>query len=213
MLTGKIRSLNADKGFGFIQPASGGPDLFFHCSAVDAEFSALKLQQSVEYEVDPDAEKPRVKQVVSGMATSHPKPQQASVGYQGKSPGRSPSTGRSPNTGRSAGRPSQRRTRPAPERADYCFGYITKLPRKNPIGFISSVDGGPEYYFEPEDVHGKKFSLLYVGDYVRFFARPNAEDPKQPLAKSVEVVPKPINKQENNLARHPKARKKKPTWR
>jgi len=62
-------------------------------------------------------------------------------------------------------------------------------------------------------VKGKKFTLLRVGDYVRFIARPNAEDPKLPLAKSIEVVPKPINKQENNLARHPKARRKKPTWR
>ncbi len=217
MLTGKIRSLNADKGFGFIQPAGGGPDLFFHCSSVDAEFTALKLEQSVEYEVDAAAEKPRAKQVVSGMAASHPKPKQASAGYQGKSPGqrgqqgsssgyRGNATGRGPGSSRS----SQRRPRPE---INFEFGYITKLPRKNPIGFISSVAGGPEYYFEPDDVRGKKFTMLNVGDYVRFIARPNAEDPKQPLAKSVEVVPKPINKQENNLARHPKARRRKPTWR
>ncbi len=207
MLSGKIRSLNADKGFGFIQPAGGGPDLFFHCSSVDAEFTALKLEQSVEYEIDPAAEKPRAKQVISGMAASHPKPKQASAGYAGKSPGyRGNATGRGPGSSR----PSQRRPRPE---VNHEFGYITKLPRKNPIGFISSVSGGPEYYFEPDDVLGKKFSLLRVGDYVRFVARPNAEDPKQPLAKSVEVVDKPINKQENNLDRHPKARRKKPTWR
>ena len=207
MLTGKIRSLNADKGFGFIQPAGGGPDLFFHCSSVDAEFTALKLEQAVEYEVDSAAEKPRAKQVVSGMAASHPKPKQASAGYEGKSPGyRGNATGRGPGSSR----PSPRRPRPE---INYEFGYITKLPRKKLIGFISSVTGGPEYYFEPEDVRGKKFTMLSVGDYVRFIARPNAEDPKEPLAKSVEVVPKPINKQENNLERHPKARRKKPTWR
>lgn len=207
MLNGKIRSLNADKGFGFIQPATGGPDLFFHCSAVDAEFTALKLEQTVEYEVDSDAQKPRAKQVVSGMASTNPKPKQAKAGYEGKSPGyRGNATGRGPGSSR----PSPRRPRPE---INFEFGYITKLPRKNPIGFISSVTGGPEYYFEPEDVRGKKFTQLYVGDYVRFIARPNAEDPKQPLAKSVEVVPKPINRQENNLARHPKARRKKPSWR
>lgn len=207
MLNGKIRSLNADKGFGFIQPAGGGPDLFFHCSSIDADFSALKLEQSVEYEIDSAAEKPRAKQVVSGMAASHPKPKQASTGYEGKTPGyRGNATGRGPG----ASRPSQRRPRPE---INHEFGYITKLPRKNPIGFISSVSGGPEYYFEPGDVLGKKFTLLCVGDYVRFIARPNAEDPKQPLAKAIEVVPKPINKQENNLERHPNARRKKPTWR
>ena len=205
MQNGKIRSLNADKGFGFIQPAAGGPDLFFHCSAVDAEFTALKLEQPVEYEVDSAADKPRAKQVVSGLAASHPKPKQASAGYEGKSPGYQTS-GRGPGSSR----PSQRRPRPE---INHEFGYITKLPRKKPIGFISSVQGGPEYYFEPEDVLGKKFATLIVGDYVRFIARPNVEDPKQPLAKSIEVVPKPINKQENNLERHPNARRKKPTWR
>ena len=208
MQNGKIRSLNADKGFGFIQPAAGGPDLFFHCSSVDAEFTALKLEQPVEYEVDSDAPKPRAKQVVSGMAASHPKPKQANAGYEGKSPGayRSNATGRGPGSSR----PSSRRPR---IEINHEFGYVTKLPRKKLIGFISSVKGGPEYYFEPEDVLGKKFTMLGVGDYVRFIARPNPDDPKQPFAKAVEVVPKPINKQENNLERHPNARRKKPTWR
>ncbi|MGI9427190.1 MAG: cold-shock protein [Bythopirellula sp.] len=205
MLTGKIRSLNADKGFGFIKPSAGGADLFFHCSAVDANFEALKLEQSVQYEVDDSAEKPRAKQVVTGMAASHPKPQTAGKGYEGRSPGKQPA-GRRPNQ---SGQSFAGRRRPEIE---YTFGFITKLPRKNPIGFISSVQGGPEYYFEPDDVKGKKFVFLRVGDYVRFIARSNAEDPKQPLAKSVMVVPKPINRQENHLKRHPKARRKKPTW-
>jgi len=223
MLNGKIRSLNADKGFGFIQPPGGGPDLFFHCSAVDAEFTALTLELSVEYDADPEADKPRAKRVVTGLAAAHPKPQTAKPGYAGQSPGgqspgrqppgrpsnSSPSTGYRGNTmGRGPGS-SQRRPRPEVE---YSFGYITKLPRKNPIGFISATTGGHEYYFEPGFVKDKKFAFLNVGDYVRFIPKPNPDNPKEPLAKAVEVVPKPINKQENNLARHPKARRKKPTW-
>ena len=66
MLTGKISSLNADKGFGFITPSSGGTDVFFHCSAVDAEFTELKLEQAVQYEHDSSAARPRAKQVLSG---------------------------------------------------------------------------------------------------------------------------------------------------
>ena len=183
MLTGKIRSLNADKGFGFIKPSAGGGDVFFHCSAVDADFKSLRLEQSVQYEPDPGADKPRAKQVVTGMARRQP-------------------------AGR--GSDSSRLERP---KVDYAFGFVTKLPRKEPIGFISSVEGGPEYYFEPSDVRGKKkFELLRVGDYVRFIPRNNPDDPKQPFARSVMVVPKPINPQENTLARHPKARRKKPTW-
>lgn len=236
MLTGKIRSLNADKGFGFITPSAGGPDLFFHCSAVDAEFTALTLDLPVHYSVDPDAEKPRAKQVVSGLAAAHPKPQTSKPGYAGKTPGR-PATGGSSSgyRGNSTGRgPGSSQRRPRPE-IEYSFGYITKLPRpknhrapknvpkmidpvtnelvpKTPFGFISATTGGPEYYFEPDFVKGKLFDKLKVGDYVRFIPKPNHDNPKEPLAKAVEVVPKPINKQENNLKRHPKARRKKPTW-
>ena len=188
MLSGKIRTLNAEKGFGFIKPSAGGADVFFHCSTVDADFKALKLEQAVQYELDSGAEKPRATQVVSGMAGSHPKPQAARG-------------------------PKKSGSRTPRHEVEYSFGYITKLPRKNPIGFISSVKGGHEYRFEPENVSGKKFALLRVGDYVRFVPTTNPEDPKQPLAKSVMVVPKPINKQDNSLKRHPKARRKKPTWR
>lgn len=191
MLTGKIRSLNAEKGFGFIKPSAGGADLFFHCSAVDAEFSALKLEQSVEYEVDAKADKPRASKVVTGLPPRR-------------------TTGK-PATNSKASPLQRAGTRPKPE-IEYAFGYIVKLPRKNPIGFISSTQGGPEYLFEPENVSGRRFSLLRVGDYVRFIPKPNPDDPKQPLAKSVKVVPKPINRQENSLKRHPKARRKKPTW-
>jgi len=197
LLRGTIRSLNADKGFGFLQPEEGGEDLFFHCSAVEANFAVLELEQSVEYEVDPAAEKPRAKRVVGGSLGGAPKAQRTSRGYEGKSPG---VRGRSRSFG----------SRPEP---DYEFGYVTKLPRKNPIGFISSIKGGAEFYFEPEDVRGIKFAMLQVGDYVRFVAMANASDPKQPFAKSVEVVPKPLPKDDSCPARHPKARRRKPTWR
>ncbi len=226
MSKGKILSINADKGFGFIKPVGGGADVFFHCSAVDAEFSTLQVEQAVEFEMDPQAEKPRACKVLTGTKN----PRQTASTYEGATPhrGKKLSAERPNGANRYGGNRSggyqgkiqgngsnsyARTPRPPRQMSDHVFGYVTKLPRKNPIGFISSVDGGPEYYFEPGDVLGNtKFERLLVGDYVRFIAKPNPEDPKQPLAKAVEVVPKPINKQENNLARHPKARRKKPTW-
>ena len=230
MLTGKISSLNADKGFGFITPSSGGADVFFHCSAVDAEFTELKLEQAVQYEHDSSAARPRAKQVLSGTKNPRRKNPPAKRSALGSGPERKSAgtTRRRENSrsaihggnrdnnrlsrGPSSTRPGSRPRTPRPE-IDYTFGYITKLPRKNPFGFISSDEGGPEYYFEPKDVRGdKKFRLLVVGDYVRFVARPNAENPKQPLAEMVEVVPKVIDRQENHPPRHPKARRKKPTW-
>lgn len=50
--TGKVKWFNPQKGFGFIQPSSGGPDVFVHISAVErAGLSTLNDNQEVEYEL------------------------------------------------------------------------------------------------------------------------------------------------------------------
>mgnify|MGYP002685839848 CR=1 FL=1 len=48
---GIVKFFNASKGFGFIQPSSGGKDVFVHISAVEkAGLSSLNEGQTVEYE-------------------------------------------------------------------------------------------------------------------------------------------------------------------
>ena len=47
MTTGTVKWFNAKKGFGFIQPADGGADLFFHISAVEA--AGRKLAREGEH--------------------------------------------------------------------------------------------------------------------------------------------------------------------
>jgi CspA family cold shock protein len=50
--TGTVKWFNGQKGFGFIQPDSGGKDVFVHISAVEkAGLSNLNEGQKVSYEV------------------------------------------------------------------------------------------------------------------------------------------------------------------
>ena len=52
MATGTVKWFNATKGFGFIQPQGGGPDVFVHISAVQrAGLQGLNEGQTVDYEL------------------------------------------------------------------------------------------------------------------------------------------------------------------
>ncbi len=55
MQTGTVKWFNAQKGFGFIEPSSGGPDVFVHISAVErAGMNGLKEGQKISYEIVTD---------------------------------------------------------------------------------------------------------------------------------------------------------------
>jgi cold shock protein len=55
MQTGIVKWFNSQKGFGFIQPTSGGPDVFVHISAVErAGLSSLNEGQKISYEIATD---------------------------------------------------------------------------------------------------------------------------------------------------------------
>ena len=52
MSTGTVKWFNESKGFGFITPSDGSPDVFVHYSAIASDgFRTLKEGQSVSYEV------------------------------------------------------------------------------------------------------------------------------------------------------------------
>lgn len=54
MATGTVKWFNTTKGFGFIQPADGGKDVFVHISAVErANLTSLEEGQKVEFETAP----------------------------------------------------------------------------------------------------------------------------------------------------------------
>jgi CspA family cold shock protein len=51
MATGKVKWFNQTKGFGFIQPDDGGPDVFLHITALEeAGIRSLNENDRVEYE-------------------------------------------------------------------------------------------------------------------------------------------------------------------
>ncbi|EIZ80753.1 cold-shock dna-binding domain protein [Novosphingobium sp. Rr 2-17] len=55
MTTGTVKFFNADKGYGFIAPETGGDDAFVHISAVErAGMGTLTKDQRVSYEMETD---------------------------------------------------------------------------------------------------------------------------------------------------------------
>ena len=55
MQTGIVKWFNAQKGFGFIEPTSGGNDVFVHISAVErAGMTGLNEGQKISFEIVTD---------------------------------------------------------------------------------------------------------------------------------------------------------------
>ena len=61
---GTVKRFMADKGYGFIAPDDGTPDVFFHQSAIEADgYRSLQDNQRVEYTVIRGPKGPRAEQV------------------------------------------------------------------------------------------------------------------------------------------------------
>jgi len=53
MATGKVKGFNNTKGFGFIEQADGGDDVFVHHSVIQGDgFKTLEPDQVVTYDVE-----------------------------------------------------------------------------------------------------------------------------------------------------------------
>jgi len=53
MSTGTVKWFNNAKGFGFIEPAEGGDDIFVHYSAIKADgYKTLSEGQAVTYQAE-----------------------------------------------------------------------------------------------------------------------------------------------------------------
>ena len=64
MAQGTVKWFNDDKGFGFIEQASGGPDVFVHHTAIQGTgFKSLKEGQAVEFDVTQGPKGPQAENV------------------------------------------------------------------------------------------------------------------------------------------------------
>jgi CspA family cold shock protein len=55
MATGTVKFFNQSRGFGFIAPSDGGPDVFVHATAVErAGLPSLNEGQKVNFDVETD---------------------------------------------------------------------------------------------------------------------------------------------------------------
>jgi len=54
MATGTVKWFNTQKGYGFIAPDTGGPDVFVHISAVERSgLPGLREGQTLEFDIEP----------------------------------------------------------------------------------------------------------------------------------------------------------------
>ena len=66
MSQGTVKWFNSEKGFGFIAPAEGGPDVFVHYSAIEGTgFRTLEENQQVSFEVSQGPKGPQADSVRS----------------------------------------------------------------------------------------------------------------------------------------------------
>jgi CspA family cold shock protein len=64
MPQGTVKWFNADKGFGFISQAEGGPDVFVHFSEIEGSgYKSLEENQRVEFEITQGPKGPQATRV------------------------------------------------------------------------------------------------------------------------------------------------------
>ena len=63
-MNGKVKWFNDQKGYGFIKPEDGSPDVFVHHSVIQGQgFKSLQENQKVEFDITPSDKGPKAANV------------------------------------------------------------------------------------------------------------------------------------------------------
>ena len=137
MPQGTVKWFNAEKGFGFIAPDDGGPDVFVHFSAIADEggFRTLDEGQQVEFEA---SQGQRGLQADSVRPVGGGAPRRQDAGYdRDRDRGRDDRGRGRDDRGRDGGRPS---------RGGRTTGTVTWFDNDKGFGFIQPDDDGPDVF-------------------------------------------------------------------
>lgn len=162
MPSGKLKWFNAAKGFGFIEPDEGGPDVFVHASALEAAgLNDLPEGQPVTYELRADRK----------TGKSSAADLQLRGGMVSPSPSRGPGGGAGPRGPRPDARP-----RP-PRSESFSGGASGGLPGTGKVkwfnstkgfGFISPDEGGDDLFVHISAVEQAGLHGLQEGQAIGF---------------------------------------------
>ena len=149
---GTVSWYDGDKGFGFITPDSGGPDVFVHVRALAGGLTELHEGDRVTYDV----------------AVSEKGPQARDVGLaRGSTPRVAPA-------GSSRGRSGHREASGVPARGGE--GVVARYDAERGFGFIAPDAGGADLFVHVSVLRGAE--SLDQGDRVRYQVRQSDRGPQ-----------------------------------
>jgi CspA family cold shock protein len=188
MATGTVKWFNATKGFGFIQPEDGGPDVFVHVSAVErAGLSALNEGDQVAFELEQDRRSGKTS--AGGLQVLSAAPPGAGGGARGGFGGGGGGGGFGAPRGGGGGRSFDREPRGGfgggggGTGGEPGAGTVKWFNSTKGFGFIQPEDGGEDVFVHISAVERAGLNGLQEGERVSYRAEPNPRTGKMSVVR------------------------------